>query len=276
MSINKSRLKSSFHRQAVEYDQHTSVQKRVVDRLVTLVGEHVSGTPSQVLDIGCGTGRLLALLDRQYPHARQFGLDLAYNMTRHARERLDHNAVLVQGDAEQLPFWQDSFDLVVSSSTLQWRDDLAPFFRQCRLVVKDGGQLCVAFFGGRTLQELHECYRDAAGKLSGDSAGTTTERLHRFKPRAEVESVLEQAGFETLLLTSEIEMDYYSGVPELLRSIKRIGAGSSAQGSTSGGLGWRGVLNETSRLYHQRYGSDGMIPVTYEVFYIIARCGGRV
>ena len=275
MSINKGRLKGSFHRQAGEYDRHTSVQKRVVDRLVSLVGEHVSGAPSKVLDIGCGTGRLLALLNRQYPQARQYGLDLAYNMIRHARERLGDDTVLLQGDAEQLPFRPESFDLAVSSSTLQWLDDLGPFFRQCRLVVKDGGVLCIAFFGGRTLQELHECYRDAAVKLSGDSSGKITERLHRFRSIADVQKAVEQAGFDIVLLTSEIEMDYYCGVPELLRSIKRIGAGSAAQGSSAGGLGWRGVLNETSRLYQQRYGTNGTIPVTYEVFYIVARCSGR-
>jgi malonyl-CoA O-methyltransferase len=76
-----------------------------------------------------------------------------------------------------------------------------------------------------------------------------------------------------VLLTSEIEMDYYPDVPELLRSIKRIGAGSSAQEGRQGGLGWRRILNETSRLYRERYGRDGMIPVTYEVVYVIAqRC----
>jgi malonyl-CoA O-methyltransferase len=68
-------------------------------------------------------------------------------------------------------------------------------------------------------------------------------------------------------------MDYYPDVPDLLRSIKRIGAGSAAQEVRRSGLGWRHILNETSRLYRERYGRDGMIPVTYEVVYVIAqRC----
>ena len=272
MSINRNRVGKAFHKQAAEYDRHTSVQKRVVDRLVTLVKNHAAKAPSELLDIGCGTGQLLSSLDRQYPQARLYGLDLAYNMVCRARERLGTGAMLVNGDAEQLPFRDGAFDLVVSTSTLQWLDNLDVFFGQCQRVIRDDGLLCIAFFGGQTLRELQECYREAAAQKCGNSLPVYAGRLHRFKEMAEVRKVLERMDFATVLLTSEIETDYYRDVPDLLRSIKSIGAGSSAQEGQSGGLGWRGVLNETSRLYHQRYGSDGMIPVTYEVVYIIARC----
>jgi malonyl-CoA O-methyltransferase len=99
------------------------------------------------------------------------------------------------------------------------------------------------------------------------------DRLHRFKDVTEVRQALGRSAFDCVQFISEIEMDYYPDVPELIRSIKRIGAGSAAQEGRRGGLGWRGVINETSRLYRERYGTDGMIPVTYEVFYVIAqRC----
>lgn len=270
LSINRKRIGRAFDQQAGEYDRHTSVQKRVVNRLVTLVKNHVEITPAEVLDIGCGTGRLLSSLNGQYPQARLYGLDLAYNMVCHAREHLSSGALLVNGDAEQLPFKNGAFGLVVSSSTLQWLENLDVFFRQCHRVMKDDGLLCIAFFGGQSLHELQECYSDAA-QLRSSSSGAYEGRLHRFMELADVRKVLERIDFKSVLIMSEFETDYYPGVPELLRSIKRIGAGSSAQESMPGGLGWRGILNETSRLYHQRYGTDGMIPVTYEVFYIIAK-----
>jgi malonyl-CoA O-methyltransferase len=271
LSINKGRVGSAFHRQAGEYDSYTPVQKRVADRLLNLTRDHVVVAPSEVLDLGCGTGRLLASLHRQYPQAHLYGLDLAYNMTLHARERLGGDVQLVNGDAEYLPFRHDAFDLVVSSSTLQWLDNLDLFFTQCRLILKDGGLLCSAFFGGKTLRELRECYCEAASNLNDNRSDRFEGRLHRFKEIADVQNVMERTGFDSVLLTSEIETDYYPDLSGLLRSIKRIGAGSSAQGKSAGGLGWRGVLNETSRLYRQRYGTDGMIPVTYEVFYIVAQ-----
>ena len=82
----------AFHRQAAVYDQYATVQKRVVDRLISLVTHHGEGPPSRVLDVGCGTGQLLSTLRLMYPQARLHGLDLAFNMTRCAAERLGASA----------------------------------------------------------------------------------------------------------------------------------------------------------------------------------------
>lgn len=270
VGIDRNRVGRAFHQQAGEYDRHATVQKRVVDRLVSLAQSHVSRIPAGILDIGCGTGQLLSSLGRCYPDSRLYGLDLAYNMTRRSAERLGPRATLVNGDAEQLPFRDGVLDLVVSTSTLQWIDDLDLFFRQCLRILRPDGLLCIAFFGGRTMQELQESYREAVLQRNSSTEGCLG-RLHRFKEISTVKQALERSDLGSVLLFSEIEMDSYPDVPELLRSIKRIGAGSSAQEERRGGLGWRGVLNETSRLYRERYGADGMIPVTYEVVYVVAR-----
>jgi malonyl-CoA O-methyltransferase len=270
--INRNRVGKAFNQQSGEYDRHTTVQKRVVDRLMSLAQSHISSVPNDILDIGCGTGQLLSSLNRQYPHSRLYGLDLAYNMTRSAAERLGPCAELVNGDAEHLPFRDGAFDLVVSTSTLQWIENLDAFFQQSYRVLHTNGLLSIAFFGGRTLRELQECYREAVVQRGGCSEGYL-DRLHRFKEITAVQEVLERSDFGRVLISSEIEMDYYPDVSDLLRSIKRIGAGSYAQEVRRGGLGWRSILNETSHLYRDRYGSDGMVPVTYEVFYVIAqRC----
>lgn len=270
MGIDRNRVGRAFHQQADEYDRHATVQKRVVDRLMSLAQSHVFNVPAAILDIGCGTGQLLSSLACRYPDSRLYGLDLAYNMTRCSAERLGAEATLVNGDAVQLPFRDSVLDLVVSTSTLQWIDDLDLFFRQCHRILRPGGLLCIAFFGGRTMYELQECYREAALQRGGCTDGYLG-RLHRFKEISGVEQALGRSDFGDVQLFSEIEMDSYPDVPELLRSVRRIGAGSSAQEERRGGLGWRGVLNETSRLYRERYGTDGMIPVTYEVVYVVAR-----
>lgn len=270
-NIDRNKVGRSFHRQAVEYDRHVAVQKRVVNRLVSLVKNHTIGEPTSVLDVGCGTGQLLASLRDVYPASRLYGLDLAYNMTQCASERLGGRALFVNADAEYLPFRNGVFDLLVSTSTLQWLDNLELFFEQARRVTLDSGLLCIAFFGGRTLCELRECFQDVVGIGAG-----YVDRLHRFMERRDVEQALERIDFEQATIISEIEIEYYADVHDLLRSIKRIGAGTSAQGGSRGGLGWRGILNETSRLYSERYGVDGAIPATYEVVYVVARCHSAV
>lgn len=267
LQIDKSEVARSFHKQAAEYDGHASVQKRVIQRVMSLVTNHVSADPARILDVGCGTGQLLAALKDRYSRAGLFGVDLAGNMLQCARQRLGSAAVLVNADAERLPFKEASFDLLVSTSTLQWLDRLDLFFQQAERVISSDGLLCVAFFGGRTMCELHDCFQAATEQRTGSSG--YTGRLHRFMGRADVEQALERSGFKRAIILNDLETEYYNDLPELLRSIKRIGAGTTAK-TAGGGLGWKGIINDAGRIYAEKYGMAGKIPATYEVIYVVA------
>lgn len=264
------RIGRAFHRQAGEYDQHASVQKRIVTRLDQLVATHQKGSPAQVLDIGCGTGAMLATLQGRYPQAGLCGLDLAFNMAKLSEQRLAGEALLVNGAAEQLPFRGRAFDLVVSASTLQWVDRLDICFEECHRVLRDDGLLCVAFFGGRTLWELQECYREAVTRHFG-AHDVRIDRLHRFREIEEVQRVVSRFGYSQVLIGKETEMENHAAVSDLLRSIKAIGAATTARSETSGGLGGRGMLTDMASIYNSRFKKDGLVPVTYEVIYVVAR-----
>ncbi len=265
---NKIEVARSFHNQAAEYDGHASVQKRVVNRVVSLVQNHVSAHPKSILDVGCGTGQLLAALKENYAHAGLCGVDLASNMLQCAAQRLGTGTALVTADAEQLPFNDASFELLVSTSTLQWLNRLDIFFQQAERVLTSDGLLCVAFFGGRTMCELHDCFKTASERRTGGSS--YTDRLHRFMGRPDVEHALEQSGFKRAVIMNDIETEYYDDIHDLLRSIKRIGAGPSGRSAGGSGLGWKGIINDAGRIYTEKYGMAGKIPATYEVIYVVA------
>lgn len=267
--FDRSRVGRSFHDQAAVYDRHSSVQKRVVARLMSLVNNHVHSAPERILDVGCGTGQLLSSFHSQYPHSVLCGVDLAYNMAHRSKELLGNHVQMVNGDAEHLPYREGSFDVVVSTSTLQWLDSLDIFFQQAFRVTAKNGLLCVAFFGEGTLCELRECLREVVEHRVG-SAADYLDRLHRFKDCSNVTSALEKTEYIRPVIMRDLEIEYYDDLYDLLRSIKRIGAGASVTSGRQGGLGWKGILAETSRLYSQRYGSGGNIPATYEVVYVMA------
>jgi len=246
------------------------VQKRVVAQLDRLVAAHLPHAPQRVLDIGCGTGAVMATLNRRYPAAALCGLDLAFNMARRSALRFGEQALLINGDAEHLSFGDGVFDLVVSASTLQWVDRIETCFGECRRILKGDGLLCVAFFGGRTLWELQECYREAVASRFG-AADARQDRMQRFRDRAEVQRLLSRFGFGQVVIANEIEMEYYPDVPDLLRSIKAIGAATAGRTEGGGGRGGRGVLSDMANIYRTRFLDGGMIPATYEVIYVVAR-----
>lgn len=71
----------------------------------------------RAVDVGCGTGRLLAFLHDAWPGLRLTGLDLSPPYLAEARRLIGRTArvKLIDGAAEKLPFDDASVDLVVSS-----------------------------------------------------------------------------------------------------------------------------------------------------------------
>lgn len=265
------RIAAAFHQKAVEYDQHVLVQKRVVAHLAGSVEQQLNRSPEHILDVGTGTGALLERLHASYPHARLTGVDIAFNMCLRTLRKLGTTCQAVNGDAERLPFRTGVFDLAVSASVLQWVGNLSVALNELRRVVRPGGDIGLAFFCHGSLGELQHCFRDAISRCSGDSSQRMS-RLHDFRTVGDVKSIVNAMEFERAVVTVETEVDWYADLHSLLRSIKNIGAGTVSGGSGSG-LGWRGILQETSRLYQERYGQNGMIPVTYKVIYLSARTG---
>ncbi|HBA87560.1 MAG TPA: malonyl-[acyl-carrier protein] O-methyltransferase BioC [Geobacter sp.] len=262
--IDRQKVRDSFHRQATDYDRHAVVQRRVVERVVELLqAEQVA--PARLLDIGAGTGRLLARLTDRYPEASAVGVDLAPGMCRTAAANLAGRSVAIRNaDAEHLPFEAASFDLVLSTSTYQWLATLDLAFAEAHRVLQPGGLFCFALFGERTLFELRDSYQAVLGGGA--------DRSHSFFTNAEVLAALERAGFCAPRVHSELEVELHLGVPELLRSLKKIGAGSTAPVAAKG-LSERRIMLDMMEAYRRNFGREDGIPASYDVVYGVARKG---
>jgi len=95
------------------------------------------------LDVGCGTGRLLAFLHDAWPGLRLTGIDLSAPYLEEARRLIGRTArvKLVEGAGEALPFDDESLDLVVSSFLLHElpKKIRAEVIAEMARVVKPGG-----------------------------------------------------------------------------------------------------------------------------------------
>ncbi len=131
----------------------------------------------RLLDVACGTGRMLVQLAAAHPRLRLTGLDLSPYYLQEARRVLADVAdvSLVSENAERLPFRNAHFDVVTSVHLFHElprtarRSVLAEMHRVLRpgglLVIEDSAQLAesgdLAFFLGRFAAEFHEpFYRD--------------------------------------------------------------------------------------------------------------------
>lgn len=264
-TIDRSRVRNSFDRQAAFYEETVVVQKRVRTAIISQVREnHRGNAPRSILDVGAGTGMLLCALRNIYPDAFLAGVDLAPGMGRTAAESLHggKGMLLVEADAEALPFADNSLDLVLSTSTFQWLNVLEDAFHEASRVLSPGGGFHFALFGGDTLRELRYSYK-AALKIH---SGNAEDRTHTFFSLHDVESALKKTGFCCCWTKRSIEMEYHPDVSSLLRSLRRIGAGSASR-LTGRGLAGSRVMTEMMKIYHADYRCLHGVPATYEVIY---------
>jgi len=97
----------------------------------------------RVLDVGCGTGVLLASVVASTPGATLVGLDLCHEMLRVAQRRVPSGTVLVTADAESLPFGPGTFDVVVSNSSFHYWKAPARGMAEISRVLATGGRFVV-------------------------------------------------------------------------------------------------------------------------------------
>jgi len=257
--VVKARVRASFTRGATAYDGSTAVQALVRARVQALAAESAPGA-RRLLDVGSGTGRLLADLLAARPGLRGAAVDLAPGMCAATRIAAP-GAAVATADAEALPFGDAGFDLAVSSSTFQWLPRLEPALAECARVLRPGGLLVLALFADRTLCELREAWRAAAGTGAPD-------RLHRFFTRGEVASALARAGFGRIRLEEALHVERHADPADLLRALKRIGAQGATPGP--GGLGGRRVLLEALERYRSAHGGPDGVPASWHVVYAVA------
>lgn len=155
------------------------------------VSDVLSGRGS-VLEIGCGTGRLLEPLAGRFD--RLFGVDVSGAMVRRGRERLGHmpqvHFVEIDG-LGTLPFKDDSFDFCFSYITfhhIPMKPVVRRFIAEARRVLKPGGLARLHFFG-RPL--------GARSTVRERFTHKSTWRGCKFT-LPEITSAAKEAGFETV------------------------------------------------------------------------------
>ncbi|MDI2031356.1 class I SAM-dependent methyltransferase [Saccharopolyspora sp. TS4A08] len=97
----------------------------------------------KVLEVGCGLGEGLNFVSRIIDASEVVGLDLSQAATDRANARLSRGDRLrfVQGDAEDLPFADGEFDVVLNVESSHNYPDLGGFLNEAARVLKPGGYL---------------------------------------------------------------------------------------------------------------------------------------
>jgi len=174
-----------FNRWAGTYDRHW-MQRIIfgpIQRTVLQMAAEQVGRPGAILDVGCGTGKLLKSAEARFPGAKLVGVDAAIEMVKYAQTSNPTGTIQFQrATAEELPFPNASFELVFSTMTFHHWSNQTKGIAEVARVLTPGGRWLLADFV-------------ASGFLSPVRRLLT---LHRFPERAALESVLANAGLKVV------------------------------------------------------------------------------
>lgn len=131
-----------------------------------------------VLDVGCGPGSYATALDRLTPGATYYGVDFSSGMLlRHPfRERVS------QGDVQQLPFPDATFDVVMANHMLYHVPDIPQALQECRRVLKPDGVFMAATNSIESMPQFRELVKRAILVLTapGKTVHTPLPSSHLF------------------------------------------------------------------------------------------------
>jgi len=136
-----------FSRHANSYDSHTCVQKEVAKYLVS----HVFSKPKSILDLGCGSGEVYKNINWKIEHF--VGVDSSKEMSQ--KHPTCKDVCIINEDFESPHLGQKlhpPYDLLISSSALQWSKDIEKMVKWSSLTSKEGA---FAIFTDKTFETIY-------------------------------------------------------------------------------------------------------------------------
>ncbi len=137
-------IRDKFDQIASEYSSKYDATRNIFSyekiRRMELLLDYAKSTESKsTLDAGCGPGKVLTLLKELLPDTNYIGVDLSYSMLKQAQSQKESGLHLIQARVEQLPFDNNSFDLIYALGVIDYVENVPQFFEAVRRILKPEG-----------------------------------------------------------------------------------------------------------------------------------------
>jgi malonyl-CoA O-methyltransferase len=252
--IDKREIEKSFSNAADSYDSIAVFQHAVGKNLLTFLPE---ADVRRVLDLGAGTGYFSTALRQCYPPADIVEVDISSRMLARCQSRAVDN-FQVQADIESLPFSPQSFDIIFSSLSIQWCHDLEKVFQDIADSLSVGGVAVLTTLVDGSLSELKEAW----------SSVDDAVHVNEFESEAALKDSCEKSGLKFQQWLVEDDMQTFSSIRDLIRSVKDIGAHNMHPGRPKGLMG-KNKYRQFVSAYNTLRTEEGAWPLTYRVLYMV-------
>jgi len=248
-----------FSAAASSYMEISQLQDKVARRVMEMVPPDY--IPAQVLDAGCGPGRLIGLAAHRWPAAHITGVDIAPGMIREANESFRDYPLVKLREADMSVFTSDQpFDLVLSSSALHWLRPFHEGLAHTASLCRSGGLLAVSIMLNGTLGELRAS-RDAIAPHKSAPARLPAFEDFEYSARS-------IPGIRVRRIDQSISEFDQTSASEVLRTVHNMGVTGGDISHGDKPLTRNEILNLTA-YYDRHFSTPGGVRVTFVVGYLL-------
>jgi trans-aconitate 2-methyltransferase len=163
-----------------------------------------------VLDAGCGSGRVTAMLLERLPYGHVVAVDQAPSMVEHAREALPRDrATVFRAELTELAL-DEPVDAVFSNAVFHWIADHDRLFARLHAALRPGGRMVAQCGGEGNVARFHRAAREAAAEEPFARHLGGWEGPWNFAGAEATAGRLERAGFDEV----ETWLEPYPMVPD--------------------------------------------------------------
>ena len=144
----KNQVKQMFNKIAYKYDFLNRFLTFGIDNVWrTIAVKKIKNNPKNVLDIATGTADL-AIITAKYTNAEIIGLDISDQMLKVGKEKITNKNLnsrikLINGDAENLSFNNETFDAITVGFGVRNFENLEKGLNEIYRVIKEGGYVAI-------------------------------------------------------------------------------------------------------------------------------------
>ncbi|MFT7433645.1 MAG: NADH dehydrogenase [ubiquinone] 1 alpha subcomplex assembly factor 5 [Alphaproteobacteria bacterium] len=246
-------VQNSYKKAAPNYNAHSAITVEIAKRLADRLHDS-KHTFDKIVDLGAGTGALEKIIMAELKPSLFVSADFSKPML----EQANGHKILLNAE-DELPFKNQTFDLVISNLMLPWVNDVAKCLHMSGKVLKEDGLLLASTLGVESFKEFRYAF---------EKAGLGGNHIIPLPDIQSVGDVLQRRGFALPVIDRDIITLSYPSFKAIYSDIQNLGAKNLNPQRRSTPIG-KEAWAKMEEIYRKNFSlEDGSLSLTLEVIYL--------